>query len=199
MPNGTLAVAWFTGDEGTPNCSIAVSLLEIGSQQWTADVIAIERVNYSNRNSVLYRDNKTQILHLYHSLQFGNAGETKSEIWHVQSKHTLRIDLSQKNISDILGIAWSTPQSFYPTLGAFDRNRIIPTQKNDNTTTNSGYSFILRYKFATSTWTRTNILTSGNLIQPSIIRLNNSSNRPTFFRDRNAVSIYDADSIMMMD
>ncbi len=92
-PSGTLAVAWFTGGEGSPNCSIAVSLLEVGSQQFTPGVIVSERVNYSNQNPVLFWDNETQILHLYHSSQLGNAGESNSEIWHVQSKdrgkHTL--------------------------------------------------------------------------------------------------------------
>jgi predicted neuraminidase len=85
-PSGTLAVAWFTGGEGQPNCSIAVSLLEVGSQQFTAGVIVSERVNYSNQNPVLYWDNETQILHLYHSSRLGNTRETTSEIWHVQSK-----------------------------------------------------------------------------------------------------------------
>ncbi len=85
-PSGTLAIAWFSGGEGSPNCSIAVSLLEVGSQQLTAGVIVSERANYSNQNPVLFWDNETQILHLYHSSQLGNAGETKAEIWHVQSK-----------------------------------------------------------------------------------------------------------------
>jgi hypothetical protein len=48
-PSGTLAVAWFTGGEATPNCSIAVSLLEVGSQRFTAGFIVSERVNYSNQ------------------------------------------------------------------------------------------------------------------------------------------------------
>ncbi|CAF1373016.1 unnamed protein product [Adineta steineri] len=43
----TLAVAWFSGGEGTPNCSIALSLLQFGSQQFTPGVIVSERVNYS--------------------------------------------------------------------------------------------------------------------------------------------------------
>ena len=85
-PSGDLAVAWFTGGEGTPNCSIAVSLLKFGSQQFTPGVIVSKRVNYSNQNPVLFWDNHTQILHLYHSSQLGNEGETKSEIWHVQSQ-----------------------------------------------------------------------------------------------------------------
>jgi predicted neuraminidase len=85
-PSGTLAVAWFTGGEGSPNCSIAVSLLQVGSKQFTPGVIVSERANYSNQNPVLFWENETQILHLYHSSQLGNAGETHSEIWHVQSK-----------------------------------------------------------------------------------------------------------------
>ena len=85
-PSGTLAVAWFTGGEGSPNCSIALALLEVGSKQFTPSVIVSERVNYSNQNPVLFWENETQILHLYHSSQLGNAGETNSEIWHVQSK-----------------------------------------------------------------------------------------------------------------
>ncbi|CAF3786099.1 unnamed protein product [Rotaria sp. Silwood1] len=186
-PTGTLAVAWFTGGENSPNCSIAISILEIESQQFTPGIIVSERINYSNQNPVLFWNNETQILHLYHSSQLGNAGETNSEIWHVESKDR--------------GATWSIPKSFYTIPGAFDRNRIISTWKNDgvifpcyNTSTNSGYSFILRSNFVTSSWTRTDIPMTTNLVQPSIVRLTNSSKLRTFFRDRNAVSIYYADS-----
>ena len=86
-PSGSLAVAYFTGGEGTPNCSIAVSVLPFGSNQFTPGVIVSERAKYSNQNPVLYWDNKTQILHLYHSSQPGNSGETKAEIWHLQSSN----------------------------------------------------------------------------------------------------------------
>jgi predicted neuraminidase len=83
-PSGTLAVVWFSGGEGTPNCSIAVSLLEPGSQQFTAGVIVSERVNYSNQNPVLFWDNETQILHLYHSSQEGH-NERTAQLWHLKS------------------------------------------------------------------------------------------------------------------
>ena len=52
--SGTLVVAWFTGGEGTPNCSIAVSVLSRGSEQFTPGVIVSERANYSNQNPVLF-------------------------------------------------------------------------------------------------------------------------------------------------
>lgn len=85
-PTGTLAIAWFTGGEGTPNCSIALSLLHIGADRFTPGLIVSQRANYSNQNPVLYWDNQTAVLHLFHSSQLGNAGETNSEIWHLQSR-----------------------------------------------------------------------------------------------------------------
>jgi hypothetical protein len=85
-PSGTLAIAWFTGGEGSPNCSIAISFLEVGSQQFTPGVVITDRVNYTNLNPVLFWDNDTQILHLYHSSQVYPGGETTSQIWHIQSK-----------------------------------------------------------------------------------------------------------------
>jgi predicted neuraminidase len=102
-PSGTLAIAWFTGGEGHPNCSIALSLLEVGSQQITAGVIVSERVNYSNQNPVLFWDNETQILHLYHSSQLANGPESSADLWHLQSKdrgeYNSQIYLLKKNNS----------------------------------------------------------------------------------------------------
>ncbi|CAF1029342.1 unnamed protein product [Adineta ricciae] len=186
-PSDTLAIAWFTGGEGTPNCSIAVSLLQRGSQQFTPGVIVSERVNYSNQNPVLYWDSQTQILHLYHSSQLGNAGETNSELWHVQSADR--------------GATWSQPESFYTVAGAFDRNRIIPTFNNNglifpcyNSSPDTDYSFILRSSSPSSGWTRIDMTASDELIQPTIVRINNSPNLRAFYRDENNVAIYYADS-----
>ncbi len=85
-PNGNLVIAWYTAGEGSPNCSIAVSLLAAGSQQFTPGVVVSDRVNYTNANPVLFWDNDTQILHLYHSSQLHNGGESTAQIWHSQSK-----------------------------------------------------------------------------------------------------------------
>lgn len=85
-PSGTLAVAWFSGGEQQPNCSIAISFLEIGSQKFTPGVIVSERVNYSNQNPVLFWDTETQILHLYHTQQLGHLKEQYTEMWHLYSK-----------------------------------------------------------------------------------------------------------------
>jgi len=86
LSTDTLAIAWFTGGEATPNCSIAVSLLHNNSHQFTPGIIVSQRMNYSNQNPVLYWNKNTQKLDLYHSSQLGNAGETNSQIWHLESK-----------------------------------------------------------------------------------------------------------------
>ena len=154
-PSGTLAVAFFTGGENTANCSIAVSLLPLGASKFTPGVIVSERVNYSNQNPVLYWDNQTQILHLYHSSQLGNVGERKAEIWHLQSSDLgMKVSSFHKFSNDIIftitGMTWSTAQPFDTDPGAFDRNRIIPTLQNDgviipcyNTSVFASYSFLL--------------------------------------------------------
>jgi predicted neuraminidase len=98
--SGTLAIAWFTGGEGQPNCSIAVSLLERGSRQFTAGVIVSERVNYANQNPVLFWDNETQILHLYHTSYLAKQDEIVPGMWHLHStdrgKYTLQIYILKK-------------------------------------------------------------------------------------------------------
>ena len=41
LPDGALVAAWFTGGEGTPNCSIAVSRLAAGGDRWTPGAVAV--------------------------------------------------------------------------------------------------------------------------------------------------------------
>jgi predicted neuraminidase len=101
-PSGTLAIVWFSGGEQQPNCSIAVSLLELGSQQFTAGVIVSERVNYSNQNPVLFWDNETQILHLYHTQQLGHLKENYAEMWHLHSKDRGKYTLEMSILKEII-------------------------------------------------------------------------------------------------
>ncbi|CAF1238569.1 unnamed protein product [Adineta ricciae] len=187
-PSGTLAVAWFSGGEQQPNCSIALSLLELGSQQFKPGVIVSERMNYSNQNPVLYWNNQTQVLHLYHTQQLGHVKESYAQIWHLYSEDR--------------GITWTSPEIFYSTLGGWDRNRIIPTFDKEglifpcyNSTLNHlDYSFIFRRSTSTSKFIRINMTESDNLVQPTIIRLDNSEKLRAFFRDRRFQCIYYSDS-----
>ncbi|CAF1652960.1 unnamed protein product, partial [Adineta ricciae] len=186
---GTLAVAWFSGGEQQPNCSIAVSLLAFGSQQFTAGVVVSERANYSNQNPVLYWDNQTQILHLYHTQQLGHLKENYAQMWHLHSKDQ--------------GSKWSSPEIFYSTLGVWDRNRVIPTFDKEglifpcyNSTLNhtDDYSFIFRRSSSTSKLVPINMTESDYLVQPSIVRLDNSKNLRAFLRDKRFQWIYYSDS-----
>ncbi|CAF1358096.1 unnamed protein product, partial [Rotaria sordida] len=135
---------------------------------------------------VLFWNNETQILHLYHTSQVAHGSENTSQIWHVQSKDR--------------GATWSTPEPFYTLPGAYDRHRIIPSFDGNEliflcyNSTSAPYSFILRLSLEMSIVTRTDINQSVYLIQPTVIRLNNTSKLRAFFRDKRAVWIYYADS-----
>ena len=63
-----------------------------------------------------------------------------------------------------------------------------------NSSPDIDHSFILRLSSPTSKWTRIDINDSDDLIQPTIIRLQNSSQLRAFFRDEDAAWIYYADS-----
>jgi predicted neuraminidase len=99
-----------------------------------------------------------------------------------------------------LGATWSTPASFYTLPGAFDRNRIIPKFNSNElifpcyNSTLVPHSFILQLSSRMSIVTRIDIKESDHLIQPTTIRLHNSSQLRTFFRDKRGEWIYYADS-----
>ncbi len=101
----------------------------------------------------------------------------------------------------MLGATWSNSEPFYTVPGAFDRNHIIPTLDKRglifpcyNSSPIVDISYMLRSSSPTSGWTRIEIKQSDNLIQPAIIRLNNSPELRAFFRDQTAEWIYYADS-----
>jgi predicted neuraminidase len=101
----------------------------------------------------------------------------------------------------LLGATWSTSTPFYTLPGAFDRNRIFPTLDKHgfifpcyNSSPDIDNSFILRLSSPTSNLTRIDMKDTDNLIQPTIIRLNNSARLRTFLRDEDAEWIYYLDS-----
>ena len=192
VPSGTLAVAWFTGGEGKPNSSIAVSFLEVGSQQFTPGVIVSQRIGYWDVNPVLFWDNDTQILHLYHVSKLAASHDDYPVLWHVETKdrgnNILQSYLFETKCFAFLGSTWSSPEPYYTIPGAFDRNRIIPTFDKRgliypcyNSSPLVDMVFILRSSSPTAGWTRIDINNTNFLIQPTIIRLNNSPQLRAFF------------------
>lgn len=190
LPNGDLVIAWFSGlKEEAPNCSIAVSRLPYGSDQFTPSQVVSLRVNYSNQNPVLFYDTTTDILHLYHAQLYANTGEGKSTLMHLYSTDN--------------GITWSEPVLFLAidNGGVFDRNRIVirtdgsllfPLYFTTDGVPNS--PFVLFSSVTNhSVWSAPHpvgpIGSTGNLVQPTVVRITPSTLK-MFLRDRNAKNIY---------
>jgi hypothetical protein len=49
--------------------AIVVSRLPNGTDQWTSPIVVSQRKGYSNQNPVLFYDNQTNILYLFHTQQ----------------------------------------------------------------------------------------------------------------------------------
>ena len=71
------------------------------------------RGGYSNQNPVLYYSSETKLTHLYHSQAEAKSGESKAQIYHLQSSDN--------------GKTWSSPEPWLTNPGSFPRNRIIPS------------------------------------------------------------------------
>ena len=70
LSSGDFVMGWFSGEEeGASNCSIAIARLAANSSQWSAGAVVSWRVGYSNQNPVLFQDQTTTILYLFHSQQ----------------------------------------------------------------------------------------------------------------------------------
>lgn len=86
LPDGTLAAAWFSGEEEEASgCAIVFATLPSGGQQWSKAATLSKRDKFSNQNPVLFYDNNTDVLHLFHSQAPAMSGEGQSAIWHLQS------------------------------------------------------------------------------------------------------------------
>ena len=111
LDGGSLGVAWFTGGEGTPNCSIAFASLSRDAPAWTPGIIAATVANQSAQNPVLWQNERGGIS-LWHTVQNPAAGESSSWIWEARS--------------DNGGATWFPPEPFYTVPGAFTRNSPLP-------------------------------------------------------------------------
>lgn len=198
LPDGTLTAAWFSGEaEEADGCAIVFASLPAGKQQWTTAAKLSQREGFSNQNPVLFHDNQTGILHLFHSQAPAKAGESASWIWHLQSVNG--------------GTNWTAPEPLFEEPGAFPRNRIITgldgsvifpyyNASGKETSFRGNYAIIGRSKadhaLAQRTdWTVSPIPASSDLVQPTVVRLNpGKPSLKAWFRDRRAMKIYTADS-----
>jgi predicted neuraminidase len=186
LPDGTLAVAWFSGlKEEADRCAIVFASLPAGTKQWTGAATLSLQDGFSNQNPVLFYDEKAALLRLFHSHAPAKSGESKSVILQLTS-------------SD-MGKSWTKP-SLFPGgsfHGAFPRNRIIPALDGGllfpiyNAATNSAIVDRSSNDSARSDWSEEPIKDSDHLVQPTAVRLADKSLR-IWFRDRRAEWIYSA-------
>jgi len=200
--DGRLHMAWFSGvHEGQDNVAIVYSSLDSskadkGSKFSKAKVVS-QRKGYSNQNAVLYAEDKTSTLHVFHSQQGAGAGESAATVWH----------LSSPVAADGSTSTFTNPAKVFKTPGSFNKNRVVERldgswlvpiygqdkkpnypknellKKNGDFDTASDYT-IGKYGSGCD-----------NLVQPTVIRP--KENKPdliAFFRDRNAKHIYRATS-----
>jgi len=124
-------------------------------------------------------------------LQF-ESGESGAAIWHLS-----RPDKGE----------WSAPAAFFMEAGDFPRNRIVPRADGSllfpyyNQATGHPNDSMMRYTTPSRTglkdpkaWSVVNVTGSGNLVQPSVVRLADGKTLRCFFRDRRAEWIYTSTS-----
>jgi predicted neuraminidase len=190
LPDGTLAVAWFSGEkEEADGCAIVFATLPAGSKQFTKAATLSERDGYSNQNPVLFYDPKTKILHLYHSQAKAKSGESKSTIMELTSTDS--------------GKTWTKPALLFSFPGAFPRNRIIPSldggllfpiyDASKSNVEGANFAIIEKSNVAHTNWTKIDIKDSQGKVQPTCVRLL-TKNLRCWFRDRAAGFIYVSDS-----
>ncbi|XP_060581481.1 uncharacterized protein LOC132738072 [Ruditapes philippinarum] len=198
-PNGDLVMAWFSGSaEGESDVAIVVSRLPNGTDQWTSPIVVSQRKGYSNQNPVLFFDNQTNILYLFHTQQdakkvgdTGLNGEDSATIWELQSTNN--------------GMNWTSPKIMFAKAGSFDRNRIVISLKNTwlypiyyagGSRKDTSYIKESVSHKPFDTWLEHSFTDSDHLVQPTVVRpVKNSTRLVSFFRDRRAEHIYRAVSL----
>ena len=184
-----LTMAWFSGSkEGESGVAIVVSTYDGVNKRWGNASVVSQRDGYSNQNPVLFWDDANATLHLFHSQQQADKGESESTVWHLEAS----------------GSGWSTPKKIFSKAGSFDRNRMV---------VGLDHRWIFPMYYASqpnychiktlqpgqdpekASWGNENFVNTDDLVQPTVIRP--AKGKPAlkaFMRDRNSEHIYTAES-----
>lgn len=193
LPDGSLLSAWFSGPH-EEEAAIVFSRLPKGSTAWTKSTIVSQEDKKTNQNPLLFYDEKTKILHLFHTHADQDSGEGEAEVFHLSSKDE--------------GLTWSEPKKYFDRKGIFIRNRII--RRKDGTLLWPYYSTsghwsngkvpVVAWSHSTtvpdsgSGWT-VKEMKQGDLEQPTCWRQpHNTKTIECYFRDCGSESIYHAES-----
>lgn len=190
LPSGERLIAWFSGSaEGQSDVAIVLSRLEAGSMQWSQADVVSQRHGYSNQNPVLYFDGAKGVLHLFHSQQPADKGETNAAVWTLLAK-------------DGRGMKgnWTAPAEIFGKAGSFTKNRMITSLNGTwmlpmyyaTGSSSQQYSHIKTTKTAgIGPWGNLDFDDTSYLVQPTVVR--DKPGQPAltaFFRDRRAKHIY---------
>ena len=98
-----------------------------------------ERKGYSNQNAVLFSDDNASVLHVFHSQQGADAGESAATVWHLQVWHVCLYPYVYGMYITGVPCAWqspldasdfatnfSKPRCAFDKPGSFDKNRLVP-------------------------------------------------------------------------
>ena len=190
-PDSSLHVAFFSGGEGQPGCSIAYCRLSPGGAAFTPCRVVSSRPAFSAQNPVLFYDTPARALRLFHTSQGTGpgGGENTSAIWTLESGD--------------LGTTWSPPAPFFTVPGAFTRNKVVVRADGSNllpcyySVQGTDSSFMLASNPARTAWAPLPMPSTGDLIQPTVVRPDPA--RPAvlraWLRDEDAIAIYTAVSL----
>lgn len=196
LPDGSLGVAWFTGDcEGVCSTAIAYSRLDKDSSEWTYGKIVSDVPFQANQNPVLFYDDKIDKLKIYHTSQI--AKDTPSYIKKETGFYGQESSVVHELVSkDNHGNEWNDSKIIVNEMGTFTKGRVTEINTNrymlpvymtqgDKLT---NYGVIHWYDRHEKKWSKTTITDSRGLAQPSIVKYYDKQNNMklrAFFRNRN--------------
>ena len=113
LPSGEMLCGWFCGKmEAEYEMNVVMARLLPNSTTWEKPVVVSHRANYSNQNPLLFYDDATGYLHMYHPSQLVGDGQANSSVLSLISK-------------DGRGLAWTKPEAVLKKHGSFVRGRVI--------------------------------------------------------------------------
>lgn len=199
--DGRLHMGWFSGSaEGQDGVAIVYSQLDTSNAKngstWSSAKVLSQRAGYSNQNAVLYAEDKSSTLHVFHSQQGAAKGESAATVWH----------LSGPVAADGTTSTFTKPKMVFTKPGSFNKNRVVERldgswlvpiygqDKKPNYPKNEllpvGADFNDDSKYTIGDYNNCD-----NMVQPTVIRpVEGEPALIAFFRDRKARNIYTASS-----
>mmetsp|Transcript_16241 Transcript_16241/g.47674 ORF Transcript_16241/g.47674 Transcript_16241/m.47674 type:complete len:390 (-) Transcript_16241:129-1298(-) len=203
--DGSLVMAWFSGSgEGQDGVSIVLAQLPAEEVHeggvWSNATAISTRPGYSNQNPVLHFEPDATgqgWLHVFHSQQPADQGESNSTIWYLKST----VDGDPACFGE-----WSSATEIFSEPGSYVRNRIVqeldgswllPMYYSLHGDGGTDYSHIKTLPgnggdpSAPGDWIDVDLPRSDNLVQPTTVRVREGEALLTsYYRDKRSRRVY---------